>query len=120
MIHSEKVSRLPIGCKRGGRHDIMLWDLCRVLAPDESAMLWIQPDVEDLTYDKKTYGAWFVKPKEPHVLVPDPVEYIYPVHYTQYRSLKRSILASIKRLHLPLQLNTIGKRPVITRLSDPS
>jgi len=119
MIYAERMCKLPICPKRSGKHDIMLFDLYRLLVPDESALIWIRPDVEDLAYDKKTYGTWFEKPKEPHILLPESVQYIHSVNHTTYRSLKRSVEASIKRLNLPLKLSTTGRKPIITRLPDP-
>lgn len=120
MIYAEKLCRIPISCKRSGKYDVMLADLTRLLKPDESSLLWIQPNMEDVPYGHQTDNIWFDKPKEPHITIPSNVTLVYPVAFNKYRALKRSVEASIKRLSLPLKVSTVGKRPVITRLPSPN
>lgn len=119
MIYTEKVCRLP-KFKKGGKHDVMLYDLCRMLKVDECAFLWIRPDAEEIPYGGTAYGHLFEKPKKPRVYCPESIQIIYPVPYTTYRALRRSVEASIHRLGMPLKLSTQGRRPIITRLPDPS
>jgi len=95
----------------------------RILKPSQSAWIHIQPDTQDVEWKHKVNvkiaGEYFSpsKPSDPHYTVPNGVQFVFTVPWNQYDNVKRSIMASIKRLNYPLTTSTRTKKLILTRLS---